>query len=81
MVTPREALRQRRDDYIARISIFDWVEKEPAADRRAARIRKFFAGGDDVTDTCQSALRRPPRSHSVARGDPVHAAPGRGQPA
>jgi hypothetical protein len=63
--TPREALRNRRNAYLARVSIFDSVEADPRVDRRPARSRRCFAGGDDIPDRCrpdsgERPVHRPP---------------------
>jgi hypothetical protein len=46
--TLRQALQDRRDEYLFRASIFDDRECPIDVDYRAASVRRFLAGGDDI---------------------------------
>jgi hypothetical protein len=47
-LTPHLKLMDRRDTYLARISIFDSFECSPEFDARPALVRRFLSGGDDA---------------------------------
>ena len=68
--TPREELRRRRDQYLARLALFDGFYRAfddcpEEMDHRVADARRFRAGGDDV----------PPRSRPKGQPHPVHRVP------
>ena len=78
--TLREALMQRRNEYLFRSAIFDSLECPIDVDYRASLVRRFLVGGDDVDPSIKSftnanSVNRPPLFTGKEAEDAIDAMP------